>query len=264
MSPSYSPHTHKPTRTRWQSHKCLLDTEWDKYINGKRISEKRTKNQVKTNKTEHRMEKHGKVKVKTEAIIKEDFNGPTLTHLMGRGQEIKGQDHGDWAPSKIDGQDLLWALSHTTSTRLEFSQQRNTMKKKTSRERGQDLAREHDGNKIERSGYMSPPIRRKYQNSVAFATGCKKIKKYRRVNRKIHVALMALSPEFQEHFKGTKRQKKSQWNDQGNATLEDEDEVERNEVDSNLESTASSKPVWEKTTKADRDRASYHCPWCSK
>ncbi|GJZ97722.1 hypothetical protein Tco_0670175 [Tanacetum coccineum] len=46
--------------------------------------------------------------------------------------------------------------------------------------------------------------------------------------------------------------------------VEDEDEVERNEVDSDLESTASSKPVWEKTTKADRDRASYHCPWCSK
>ncbi|GJY10591.1 reverse transcriptase domain-containing protein [Tanacetum coccineum] len=46
--------------------------------------------------------------------------------------------------------------------------------------------------------------------------------------------------------------------------LEDEDEVERNEVDSDLESTASSKPVWKKTTKADRDRASYHCPWCSK
>ncbi|GJX35488.1 putative reverse transcriptase domain-containing protein [Tanacetum coccineum] len=45
--------------------------------------------------------------------------------------------------------------------------------------------------------------------------------------------------------------------------LEDEDEVERNEVDSDLESTASSKPVWEKTTKADRDRASHHCPWCS-
>ncbi|GKA66488.1 hypothetical protein Tco_0766296 [Tanacetum coccineum] len=35
--------------------------------------------------------------------------------------------------------------------------------------------------------------------------------------------------------------------------VEDEDEVERNEVDSDLESTASSKPVWEKTTKADRD-----------
>ncbi|GJZ58033.1 putative reverse transcriptase domain-containing protein, partial [Tanacetum coccineum] len=37
--------------------------------------------------------------------------------------------------------------------------------------------------------------------------------------------------------------------------VEDEDEVERNEVDSDLESTASSKPVWEKTTKDDRDFA---------
>ncbi|GJS40249.1 hypothetical protein Tco_0565292 [Tanacetum coccineum] len=46
--------------------------------------------------------------------------------------------------------------------------------------------------------------------------------------------------------------------------LEDEDKVERNEVDSDLESIASSKPVWEKTTKADRDRASHHCPWYSK
>ncbi|GJT11023.1 hypothetical protein Tco_0858065 [Tanacetum coccineum] len=36
--------------------------------------------------------------------------------------------------------------------------------------------------------------------------------------------------------------------------VEDDDEV-----DSDLESTASSKPVWEKTTKDDRD-----CPWCSK
>ncbi|GKC89223.1 hypothetical protein Tco_1149872, partial [Tanacetum coccineum] len=39
---------------------------------------------------------------------------------------------------------------------------------------------------------------------------------------------------------------------------------DKDEVDSDLKSTASSKPVWEKTTKADRDRASYHCPWCSK
>ncbi|GJZ79096.1 hypothetical protein Tco_0643933 [Tanacetum coccineum] len=46
--------------------------------------------------------------------------------------------------------------------------------------------------------------------------------------------------------------------------LEDEDKVERNEVDSDLESTASSKPVWEKTTKANRDRASHHCPFCLK
>ncbi|GJR13564.1 ribonuclease H-like domain-containing protein [Tanacetum coccineum] len=38
--------------------------------------------------------------------------------------------------------------------------------------------------------------------------------------------------------------------------IEYEEEVERNEVDSDLESTASSKLVWKKTTKADHDRAS--------
>ncbi|GJV09322.1 putative reverse transcriptase domain-containing protein [Tanacetum coccineum] len=38
--------------------------------------------------------------------------------------------------------------------------------------------------------------------------------------------------------------------------MEDEEELERNEVDSDLESAASSKPVWKKTTKADPDRAS--------
>ncbi|GJW86439.1 putative reverse transcriptase domain-containing protein [Tanacetum coccineum] len=38
--------------------------------------------------------------------------------------------------------------------------------------------------------------------------------------------------------------------------MEDEEELERNEVDSDLESTASSKPVWKKITKADPDRAS--------
>ncbi|GKC54492.1 hypothetical protein Tco_1077237, partial [Tanacetum coccineum] len=45
--------------------------------------------------------------------------------------------------------------------------------------------------------------------------------------------------------------------------IEDEEEVERNEVDSDLKSTASSKPVWEKTTKDDHDRVSRNCPWCS-
>ncbi|GKE81816.1 hypothetical protein Tco_1551816, partial [Tanacetum coccineum] len=39
--------------------------------------------------------------------------------------------------------------------------------------------------------------------------------------------------------------------------IEDEEEVERNEVDSDLESIASSKHVWKKTTKADHDRASH-------
>ncbi|GJY90217.1 hypothetical protein Tco_0505413 [Tanacetum coccineum] len=46
--------------------------------------------------------------------------------------------------------------------------------------------------------------------------------------------------------------------------LEDEEEVERNKVDSDLESTASSKPVWKKTTKVDHDRASCNYPYCPK
>ncbi|GJZ96086.1 hypothetical protein Tco_0668420 [Tanacetum coccineum] len=189
---------------------------------------------------------------------------------------------------------------------------------------------EHDGNKIERSGYMSPPIRRKYRASVAFATGCRRINKIRRGNRKIRVPIamwpckveekMTLKEvdgktiqEFEtkiiakdgtitrvpgifqgyetseeesverprerdlygfvDHPQLQQRSHRNEfaphWLPQSNGNMngwlvEDEDEVERNEVDSDLESTASSKPVWEKTTKADRDRASYHCPWCSK
>ncbi|GJR97449.1 hypothetical protein Tco_0269623 [Tanacetum coccineum] len=46
--------------------------------------------------------------------------------------------------------------------------------------------------------------------------------------------------------------------------IENEEEVERDEVDSDLESTASSKPVWEKTTEDDHDCASRNCLWCSK
>ncbi|GJZ97726.1 hypothetical protein Tco_0670179 [Tanacetum coccineum] len=36
---------------------------------------------------------------------------------------------------------------------------------------------------------MSPPIRRKYRASVAFATGCRRINKSRRCNRKIRVPI---------------------------------------------------------------------------
>ncbi|GJR41082.1 retrovirus-related pol polyprotein from transposon TNT 1-94 [Tanacetum coccineum] len=46
--------------------------------------------------------------------------------------------------------------------------------------------------------------------------------------------------------------------------IEDEEEVERNEVDLDLESTASSKPLWKKTTKSDHDCACRNCPYCSK
>ncbi|GJY62200.1 hypothetical protein Tco_0462857 [Tanacetum coccineum] len=46
--------------------------------------------------------------------------------------------------------------------------------------------------------------------------------------------------------------------------MENEEELERNEVDSDLVSTASSKPMWKKTTKDDPDRASRNCQYCSK
>ncbi|GKB87962.1 hypothetical protein Tco_0960234 [Tanacetum coccineum] len=49
----------------------------------------------------------------------------------------------------------------------------------------------------------------------------------------------------------------------------DEDEPLEHEAsekgeDSDLESTASSKPMLKKTTKVDPDRASCNCPYCSK
>nr|GEZ47787.1 hypothetical protein [Tanacetum cinerariifolium] len=43
-----------------------------------------------------------------------------------------------------------------------------------------------------------------------------------------------------------------------------EHEASDKEVDSDLESIASSKPMMKKTTKADHDRASCNCPYCSK
>ncbi|GJZ37336.1 putative reverse transcriptase domain-containing protein [Tanacetum coccineum] len=46
--------------------------------------------------------------------------------------------------------------------------------------------------------------------------------------------------------------------------IESEEEAERDEVDSDLESTASSKPVGEKNDKDDHGYASHPCPWCSK
>ncbi|GJS75144.1 putative reverse transcriptase domain-containing protein [Tanacetum coccineum] len=138
---------------------------------------------------------------------------------------------------------------------------------------------------------MSPPIRRKYRASVAFATGCRRINKSRRCNRKIRVPIAIWPCKVEEKitlkevdgkiiqefetkiiakdgtitrvpgtFQGSQRnefapRRLSQPDGNMNGwLLEDEDEVERNEVDSDLESSASSKPVWEKTTKADHDR----------
>ncbi|GJX33149.1 putative reverse transcriptase domain-containing protein [Tanacetum coccineum] len=177
---------------------------------------------------------------------------------------------------------------------------------------------------------MSPPIRRKYRDSVAFATGCRRIKNYKRCNRKVRIPIGMWPCRVEEkmtlkevdgetvevietkiiakdgivtkvpgQFQGYETSEEepveqSRRHDlygfvdhpplqQGNPMnefaphrlpqpesnmngwlMEDEDELERNEVDSDLESTASSKPVWKKTTKADPDRVSHNCPYCPK
>ncbi|GJR47836.1 hypothetical protein Tco_1315939 [Tanacetum coccineum] len=162
---------------------------------------------------------------------------------------------------------------------------------------------------------MSPPIRRKYHDLVAFAIGCKRIKNSKQCNHKIriHIAMwpcrvkekMTLKEvdgqtveeietkiiakdgtitrvpgKFQNETSEEEPMEQPRRHDlygfvdhpqlqQGNPMneftphrlsqpkgnmngwlIEDEEEVKRNEVDSDLESTASSKPVWMKTTKA--------------
>ncbi|GKF89252.1 hypothetical protein Tco_0263215, partial [Tanacetum coccineum] len=129
---------------------------------------------------------------------------------------------------------------------------------------------------------MSPPIHIKYHDSVAFTTRCKRIKNSKQCNSKIQIpiAMWSVPRKFQgyetseedpveqprrhdlygfvdhpqlQHWLPQSKDNMNGW------LLEDEDEV-----DSDFESTTSSKPVWEKTTEDDCDRASYHCPWCSK
>ncbi|GKC41312.1 hypothetical protein Tco_1059034, partial [Tanacetum coccineum] len=172
---------------------------------------------------------------------------------------------------------------------------------------------------------MSPLIRRKYHDSVAFVTGCKKIKKCRQGNRKIRISIAMWSCRVEEKmtlkevdgqtveeietkiiakdgtitrvprkFQGYEMSEEEPMEQprrhdlygfvdhpqlqQGNPMKEFAPHrlpqpkgnmngwliEERNEVDSDFESTASSKPVWEKTTEDDHDRASRNCPWCSK
>ncbi|GJY63487.1 retrovirus-related pol polyprotein from transposon TNT 1-94 [Tanacetum coccineum] len=139
---------------------------------------------------------------------------------------------------------------------------------------------------------MSPPILKKYKNSIAIATGCKRFKKTRRSNRKIRIPIALWPDNYETSDEETEEQPRrrdlyrfvdhpqiQQANPMnefaphqipqplGNMNgwlIESEEEAERDEVDSDLESTASSKPVWEKNNKDDHGYASYHCPWCSK
>ncbi|GJU07783.1 putative reverse transcriptase domain-containing protein [Tanacetum coccineum] len=118
---------------------------------------------------------------------------------------------------------------------------------------------------------MSPPIRRKYHDSVAFATGCRKIKNYKwkRCNRKIRIPIgmwpcyktseevPVEQPRRHDLYGFVDHPQLQQGNPmnefaphqlpqlEGNMNgwlMEDEEELERNEVDSDLKSTASSKP----------------------
>ncbi|GJU73286.1 putative reverse transcriptase domain-containing protein [Tanacetum coccineum] len=131
---------------------------------------------------------------------------------------------------------------------------------------------------------MSPPIRRKYKNSIAIATGCKRFKNTKRSNRKIRIpiALWPCKVEEEMTLEEVDGQMVGKFVDHpqiqqanpinefaphqipqplGNMNgwlIESEEEAERDEVDSDLESTASSKPVWEKNNKDDHGYASYH------
>ncbi|GJW07218.1 hypothetical protein Tco_1569641 [Tanacetum coccineum] len=181
----------------------------------------------------------------------------------------------------------------------------------------------------------SPPIRkkissRKYKNSIAIATGCKRFKNTKRSNRKIRIPIALWPCKVEEEMtleevdgqmvgkvetkiiakdgtitKVPGKFKSYETSDEeteeqprrrdlyrfvdhpqiqqanlmnefaphqipqplGNMNgwlIESEEEAERDEVDSDLESTASSKPVGEKNDKDDHGYASHPCPWCSK
>nr|GEV14381.1 reverse transcriptase domain-containing protein [Tanacetum cinerariifolium] len=74
-------------------------------------------------------------------------------------------------------------------------------------------------------------------------------------------------PELQRNEFASHRQLQQKGNMNG-WLIEDEDEpleheASDKEVDSDLESTASSKPMMKKTTKANPDRAFHNCPYCS-
>ncbi|GJX04295.1 putative reverse transcriptase domain-containing protein [Tanacetum coccineum] len=177
---------------------------------------------------------------------------------------------------------------------------------------------------------MSPPIHRKYKNSIAIATGCKRFKKTKRSNRKIRIPIALWPCKVEEEMtleevdgqmvgkvetkiiakdgtitKVPGKFKSYEASDEemeeqprrrdlyrfvdhpqiqqanlmnefaphqipqplGNMNgwlIESEEEAEIDEVDSDLESTASSKPVGEKNNQDDHVYASHSCPWCSK
>ncbi|GJY78824.1 hypothetical protein Tco_0484625 [Tanacetum coccineum] len=79
----------------------------------KRISDKRTKNQEKTDKTEHERKVKSKPKVKKTKSTqvnpdKVKVKGGADIEEIAQGQRIKGGDQLDWGPRQIKGQDGAW------------------------------------------------------------------------------------------------------------------------------------------------------------
>ncbi|GJS45849.1 hypothetical protein Tco_0595970, partial [Tanacetum coccineum] len=80
-----------------RAEETLTDPELAEYTGMKRISDKRTKNQAKTDKTEHGVEKHGKAKVKskqktTKVKVKVKTEADTEEYLMGPPHQSNGPD----------------------------------------------------------------------------------------------------------------------------------------------------------------------------
>nr|GEX11271.1 putative reverse transcriptase domain-containing protein [Tanacetum cinerariifolium] len=131
---------------------------------------------------------------------------------------------------------------------------------------------------------MSPPARAsraKFHWGIAFATGCKRYTdpktklRIKHTNRRVRIPKGLYPRRIEEKL--TKKQVGGEWiieremtmiSKDGNMNgwlIEDEDEpleyeASDKEVDSDLESTASSKPMMKKTTEADPDRASQMAP----
>nr|GEY80996.1 hypothetical protein [Tanacetum cinerariifolium] len=150
---------------------------------------------------------------------------------------------------------------------------------------------------------MSSPARvsrAKFHLGIAFATGCKRYTdpetklRMKHTNRRVRIPKGLYPCRIEENL--TKKQVGGEWIIEREMTMISKDELQRNEfaphrlpqregnmngwliededepleheasdkeVDSDLESTISSKPMMKKTTKADPDRASRNCPYCS-
>ncbi|GKD28798.1 hypothetical protein Tco_1239576 [Tanacetum coccineum] len=126
---------------------------------------------------------------------------------------------------------------------------------------------------------MSPPARvsrAKFHWGTTFTTGRKHFTdpetklRMKHTNHRVRIpkGLFVDHPELQRNEFAPHQLPQREGNMNG-WLIEDEDEpleheASDKEVDSDLESTTTSKPKWKKIAKADPNRASHNCPYCSK